>query len=314
MHAQHSEPDWPRYRVFGLVLQSELPLTELVEADPEATPDVVIRRQALGALTGEKPGQFSVDEGGGLLSVPDVGRYRIRDGREIIVDPDPRGSERHLRLYLLGSALGVALLQRGVLPLHANAMLIGGKAVAFMGASGAGKSTMAAWFHDNGFSVLADDVCAVTFDASGRPEAWPGIPRLRLWRDALEESGRDPAEHEHAFDDADKYNVRTRTEDRAAPVPLGAIYLLDERSTSKQEARITPLSGIDALDALVANTYRGGYIPMLGGVAAYLKACAAVARSTPVFKVDRRWGKDVYDEQMRALEAHAAAVIEGKGG
>ena len=77
------------------------------------------------------------------------------------------------------------LHQRSLLPLHANAMVVEGRAIGFMGHPGAGKSTLAAWFHDRGFDVLADDVCVVTPGPDGRPLAHPGIPRLRLWREAL---------------------------------------------------------------------------------------------------------------------------------
>ena len=60
--------------------------------------------------------------------------------------------------------MGAALHQRGILPLHANAVEIDHRAVAFMGASGAGKSTLAAWFHDQGYPILADDVCVIRAD------------------------------------------------------------------------------------------------------------------------------------------------------
>ena len=75
--------------------------------------------------------------------------------------------DANIRLYLLGSAMGVLLHQRGLLPLHANAVEIDGKAFAFMGASGSGKSTLAAWFHDHGYRIIADDVCAVRFETEG---------------------------------------------------------------------------------------------------------------------------------------------------
>ena len=297
------------YRVFGLTVQSEIPLPELVPGQDVAEADVVIRLGMIPAIEGEVRENFAATDAGGVLNVAGAGRYLIRDGREIIVDPDPAGTERHLRLFLLGSAFGAILHQRGLLPLHSNAMEIAGHAVGFMGASGAGKSTMAAWFHDRGYHVLADDVCVVTGSRDTTPLAHPGIPRLRLWRDALEASGRNPQDHEHAFDDADKYNVRTRISDAPSPLPLGVIYLLDRPDSGAQELSITRLQGLDAIEALVANTYRGGYLAKLGATQRHLSQCVELARRVPVFRTERVWGTDAFAEQARLLEEHARSII-----
>jgi len=296
------------YFVFGLSVRSSLPLPELFPASQAEQADAEIVLGKIERLPGERDNGFAVTEAGGLLHVPGVGRYLIQDGRRITVEPAPSGSERHLRLYLLGSAIGVLLHQRNLLPLHANAVDIGGRAVAFMGASGAGKSTMAAWFHDRGYSVLADDVCVVTFGQGQQPLAHPGIPRLRLWRDALESSGRTAADYEHAFDDADKYNVPTREKRRSGPIPLSAVYLLDEPNSGALEQGIVRLTGIAALDALVANTYRGGYAPMLGALPQLISACQAVMAKVPVFAVRRIWGREHLDRQLGGLERHALAA------
>lgn len=299
-----------RYRVFGLQLRSEIPLSELFPSEEEDDPEVTIRLANFPPIEGEQFDGFAATAAGAVLNVPGAARYLVRNGDEILVDPDPDGSDRHMRLYLLGSALGALLHQRSLLPLHANSIGIGGRAVAFLGHSGAGKSTMAAWFHDRGFDVLADDVCVVTLNAGSPPLAQPGIPRLRMWRDALEASGRSADGHELSFDDAEKYNVPTREPTASGPLQLGAIYLL--RKAEEESAGrpfVEPLAGIEAIDALVANTYRGGYISMLGGTSRHLASCLALARSVPIFAVNRIWGKDRLERQLRDIEAHARSLV-----
>src|SRR3954471_5329873 len=218
------------YTVFGLVLRSELPLEELPHAPAGAAAQVDIRRAGVGAPVEGIAGYSSTAEGT-LLRVPHVGRFLIREGREIIVEPAQGASERNVRLFLLGSALGALLHQRGLLPLHANAIEMDGRAVAFSGHSGAGKSTIAAWFHDRGRRILTDDVCVIGFDAGAAAVAYPGIPRLRLWREALEASGRDAGGYSRSFDALDKYDVPS--EHRAIePLPLAAIYLLRQAEES----------------------------------------------------------------------------------
>jgi hypothetical protein len=295
------------FSLFGLRVRSDIPLPELSRG-AEGEPDVIIKRGSLPPIEGERVNSIAVTAEGAILNIPRVGRYLIREGREIVVEADPAGSERHLRLFLLGSAFGGILHQRHLLPLHANSIEFGGRAVAFMGHSGAGKSTMAAWFHDRGFNVLADDVCVVTFEG-GAPMAQPGIPRLRMWRDALEASGRSAEAHELSFDDADKYNVPTRQGGAAGPVALGAIYLLMKGEGEPASDFIQRLSGIEAIDALVANTYRGGYVPMMGTTQKHLESCLALARSVPVFTVRRTWGKDHLEREFGAIREHVASLL-----
>lgn len=303
-------PPFPfQYDLFGLRVASQVELPELVSAAPGPEVDVHIRLGLIPAMEGERHDGFAVTPEGALLNVPRAGRYLIRDGREIVLEPDPTGAETNRRLYLLGSAFGVILHQRNLLPLHANSIEISGSAIAFLGHSGAGKSTMAAWFHDRGFNVLADDVCVVTTDGNGPPLAQPGIPRLRLWRDALEASGRTPEGYELSFDDMDKYNVPTRPGEAKRPLPLGAVYLLDSPNPEIRRTSFQRLTGVAALEALVSNTYRGAYVQMLGGTQRHLSACIAMARMVPVFAISRVWGRDHIDAELAALEDHARSVL-----
>ena len=170
------------YRLFGLHLCSALDLPELCSDTLGGDPDVHIRMT-----------RSDVTDSEASLVIDGIARFAVRNGNEIIVSPEPGVPERNVRLYLLGSAMGILLHQRGLLPLHANAIEIDGKAVAFMGPSGSGKSTLAAWFHDQGYCVIADDVLVVRFDQEGQAQACAGLPRLRLWKDVLEATGRRPA-------------------------------------------------------------------------------------------------------------------------
>ncbi|HYG46489.1 MAG TPA: hypothetical protein VD846_00975 [Allosphingosinicella sp.] len=292
------------YRLFGLNLRSEIALAGLAPAVDAGTVDVDV---AFGSVPpGEYPPGYSVAEGGTLLSISKVGRYLIREGREIVIEPAEGASERNLRLFLLGSAIGALLHQRGLLPLHANAIDLGGRAVAFSGHSGAGKSTIAAWFHDRGYPILADDVCVIGFDDSGRALAYPGIPRLRLWREALEASGRDAGAYDRSFDDTEKYDVPTLSDAKLEPLPLAAIYLLRKTDEGAGPA-IERLTGVDAVETLISNTYRGGYLRTIGRTAEHLAACLRVVRSVPVFRAKRLWGFERFDEQAGQLHDHAKA-------
>jgi hypothetical protein len=294
------------YSVFGLRLRSELALHEIPRADALEQPDVDIRLGPVAEGEASHSG-YAANAGGTVLAVPRVGRYVIREGREIVIHPAAGASERNLRLFLLGSALGALLHQRGLLPLHANAIDLGGRAVAFSGHSGAGKSTIAAWFHDRGHPILADDVCVIGFGEHGEALAYPGIPRLRLWREALEASGRDVGAYDRSFDDLDKFDVPTARTAELKPLPLAAVYLLHKSQADEGEARIDRLTGVDAVETLISNTYRGAYLKSIGRTGEHLAACVRVARSVPVFRASRRWGHERFDAEAGRLRDHALA-------
>ncbi|MFN3389610.1 MAG: hypothetical protein ACK40O_11835 [Allosphingosinicella sp.] len=294
------------YSIFGLTVRSEIAFDGLPPAGEKAVPDVEIRRGAIVAAE-DRPGYRETPHGT-LLTVPGTGRYLISGGREIVAEAAEGGSERNLRLYLLGSAIGALLHQRGLLPLHANAIEIGGRAFAFSGHSGAGKSTMAAWFHDRGHRILTDDVCVIATTPDGRALAYPGIPRLRLWREAVEASGRKAEEYDRSFDGMDKFDVPTRMEERRDPLELGGVYLLRRAEDGAQAGRIERIAGAGAVETLISNTYRGGYLRTIGRTGEHFHACLGIARAVPVFRVERLWGFDRFEEQARMLESHALSL------
>ncbi len=60
-------------------------------------------------------------------------------------------------------------------------MLVDGAAVAFVGETGAGKSTLAAYLaREAGWLRLADDVLPVALGGAGGPAALPHFPQLKL--------------------------------------------------------------------------------------------------------------------------------------
>lgn len=295
------------YSVFGLRLRSDLPLPELLEAEGSARAQVTVR---IGTVPDAPAGGGGphLTNGGLLLVIPGVARYFVKGGSTILVEPQPGVPDSNVRLFLLGSAMGALLHQRGLLPLHANAVEVGGRAFAFMGASGAGKSTLAAWFHDRGFRIVADDVCVVGFAEGGRPQVRPGISRLRLWREALDATGRDVAAYQRSFfgDDApDKYDVPlARPCSTDAPIPLAAVYLLERSET----LNIEPLTGVAAAEAVFANTYRGVFVPKTGSSHDHWSASIQLIGGAPIYRAQRRWGLDDMAEQFAGLLEHVEQV------
>src|SRR5947209_10775157 len=107
------------YLLFGLRVRSEIVLPELMPAKGDGVADVIVRRGHVAASGND--GEIRAEGGLLILNVPNVARYCIEGGERIVVDAAADVPERNLRLFLLGSAFGGLLHQRGLLPLHANA-------------------------------------------------------------------------------------------------------------------------------------------------------------------------------------------------
>jgi hypothetical protein len=164
--------------------------------------------------------------------------------------------------FLLGPVFGLLLRLRGVTCLHASAIVFDDRAVAFVGDEGAGKSTTAAAFAQRGHAVLSDDVVAIT-ERNGAFHVLPAYPYLSLWPDSVKML-YGPDKTLPTFSANWDKRVLSLAEDRLRfeekSLPLGAIFLLGERSSSHAAPFLETPTAQESLLALVANSYATGML------------------------------------------------------
>ncbi len=128
--------------------------------------------------------QFYRIPSGYLLRFTDLADFEVAvDGQTIACWPSAAISDSTIQHLYLNQVLPLALGQQGKLVFHASAVEIGEVAVAFMGASGRGKSTLATSFATNGFRFLTDDGLIVE-PHDGHHYVQPSHPSIRLWQDS----------------------------------------------------------------------------------------------------------------------------------
>jgi hypothetical protein len=168
--------------------------------------------------------------------------------------------------YLLGPVLGFLLRLRGLVCLHGSVVVIGGSAVVFIGAPGAGKSTTAAAFAQRGFAVLADDIAALE-EHAGVFRVFPAYPRVNLWPSSVQllygSADALPLIHSSGaqVEEAEKRFLRLGGTDQARyqqrPLPLAAIYVLqpEQAQGPSRNEIIATISKKAAMIALVTHAY-----------------------------------------------------------
>lgn len=293
------------FGAFGLAVRSELALPELPALAAETAADVEV---GFGDAGPADPGLrwiggvFQAKGDDCLYRVDDVGRFRIRRGRQILIEPGAAADAASLRLHLLGGAFAALMHQRGLLPLHASTVRIGERVVALAGVGGAGKSSLAAALLGAGHRLLGDDICAVASGADGRPITWNGIPRLKLRADAAART-QDPA-LERTPDIAGKRHLIAPADDRRGATALNAVYVL-QRTPGPCDLRLQPLAGDAALRAILSNIYRPSLGRAVDGGRAQFQIAGQLAAGARVSRL-RFWpDAERLGELVAAVEADA---------
>lgn len=268
-----------RYSLHGLVVESSHPLAGVSAMETERAADVVVR-------FGARPDEASAwsesivrvvhasDRLSGAAPVLIADRphtdetLRLRYAEGIRFHVSPRGdavwcdwvaplTEADAVTYLLGPVIGVVLRRRGVLAIHASAVVIAGGAWALLGPGGSGKSTLAAAFAYAGLPVLTDDVLALRREG----EKWMALPAhrgIRLWEDSArlvaEEGGAFP-EISPTWPKRDLDLARHELPIAHLPVPLRGVLVLEDYGALGVPPAVEALKPTALLVELVANVY-----------------------------------------------------------
>lgn len=273
------------YIASGLALSSEMHLPELSARKEIRADSIKIRMGAVPTELEERTARgplFEVSRRQFLLRLPGVASYLVTDGSEIVVDKAANADDDSLRLFLLGSVFGALAHQRGLFPLHASAIETPHGAVLFAGASGVGKSALAAVFWSRGYRVIADEICVVDID-SGYIQ--PAFPRLLLWPDVIEEAGLSSPGIRPARLNLKKYHVPIPAGFARNALPVHAIYVV--RVTLGGKFDVARLTGAAKVSALMNITYRRQFLKGMNSEVRHFDRITRTARRMMMSTVSR---------------------------
>jgi hypothetical protein len=241
------------------------------------------------------------EEAGFHIWAPYYGRHIVSpDGARIRSSLPAVPAWRWERL-LFAQVLPLSAALRGRELFHASAVAIGGAAIAFVGLSGAGKSSVAAHLVARGATLVTDDVLALEPAGDGI-DAHPGgglagVARHELA--AMSEGGR--ARLGQRVGLADKVYLAQRVSRR--PLPLKALYYLTRGAGTTVE--------IGPSGSLPSRLLGSSFIAYLSSprlLVDHLEVCTLVASTVPVLELSVPASVQATGV-AEAVERHARALL-----
>jgi hypothetical protein len=268
---------------FGLIFDSALAIPG---AMPVAACDLDVRVTLAPTAPERTPAEplYRLEGDTLIFAAPDAVYHCRRDA--VAIAPRPGADPEAVTGLLIATALPAVLWLRGEFVLHAAAVVgPDGGALAIMGPSGVGKSTVARQLLADGAMLLADD--SLRLEQAGDTVMASGLPG---GYHLATKSGA--ARHFHALPPG-------RAAQRA---PLRAALVLSRTDGTPGIAR---LGRIDALQQLLAGQHRPRIPALLGRRGDALDFCVQLVRQTPLYSW-RRKGARVTNAERAALARELA--------
>ena len=175
------------YEAFGLIISSEIEIPEFLPTTGDSQVQISLGKVPDNISDIYKQGfRYQISKNEFLLRFKAWAEFYVRDGKQIIIQPEDGVDERDVRAFLLSPVIAILLHQRGLLPLHSSGINYKNKAVLFAGNSGAGKSTIAmALNRKYHYKLISDDIISIDKE-NDKPMVFSSFPSVKLWDDSLE--------------------------------------------------------------------------------------------------------------------------------
>jgi hypothetical protein len=314
------------YRAHGLLVASAIDLPLPPWPPGPDRPDLTLRRVYERAVPdGHPPGQqlatTTRDDGTVLYGLGrDHDRCVLRYPGlcEFVGDPSLSDVSVHLhpgvdpgliRVVAAGALIAVHLRLRQQLVLHASAVRVGDGAIAFVGASGMGKSTLAAALCREGHELVSDDVLRVDLSDPAVVRAHPGSTETRLRHSARQLADAAPPDTVRPTADG-RLAVRS-TAWWTAPLPLVACVVPRPSHRLEEDVAVARLPLVMSLMRLSRFPRIVGWIDPVS-TASDFQALGDLVERVPVFDARIPWGlpfrPGVLDRLLEAVSPVDAAT------
>ena len=300
--------------ICGWRVRCSRPLPETLPwGNGDSKVDIAITHGEVPTRIGERSADLPYVEMGAngrlLIDATPLTRFLVT-ADSVVVHSELPPEATEWRAYLLGPVLAVICYLRGLLPIHASAVRIGGRAIGIAGRSGAGKSTLAVALAHRGHAAITDDICVCT-GLPGSPLVIPTYPAFRLSPESLQALRIDGRTLDPIGLNLDKLQLLRPHGYDPKPVPLGAIYLIEDGSGGPDGTDvILPVAGTDAFARLSAEIYRPAIGQLLLAKPKFFSLVAELAAQVQVRRLIRRPGFTRLELLADMIETDAANLTQ----
>lgn len=304
-----------KYKIYGMVVASEIPLPEAYQCNENVEVDVYIKNGIMPNLVEEKKKKGYVNSIYKLewywFFIDIVGDFFMKNGNCIIISSIEGAREKSIRALILGPALAGIIVQRKQIALHGGAIVKNNKAYVLCGESGAGKSTLVTAFRKCGANFLADDTVVLKEDGN-HIMAYPAFPQQKLCEDAAENYGYNREKLFLLDEERKKYAIPLLDEFYNQPVSLAIICVIEIDEV--EEVTIREVLGHEKLKTVIKNLYSERLFEMIGMPRESFRTLLSIIQAVPVCIVKRPKGKFTPREQVELIETflEKAHSREGK--
>ena len=217
-------------------------------------------------------GSYAMRKNELLLKTENGAGFHYRRGEGVTLQCDTDAARGDADLWFNGSVYSAIAAMNGLIPLHASAVEVDGKVIAFTGPSGAGKSTLVAGLVDEQISLFCDDTLILDPQTRGAPLCLPGHKRLKLDRKAADLSGAELGDEVSPL--LGKYFASPSPGQSQTVAPLDAIILLRNGTATD----LTEVPAGEAIAALLEDHYTVdfGQQAAIGGRRGYWQTIAEI--------------------------------------
>ena len=277
------------YRVYGLNIESTIEIPEFELIDSDCNIDVklsfgVVKEDIIEKITQGYVANYEKKDM--WFYVENVAIFHIYNGDTVIVEPMGDKNNKMIKLYIMGSVMGMILLQKNRVAIHGGGIVVDGKGCIFTGQKCAGKSTITTALRKKGYKFIADDVCSINIGDVNTISH--GFGYQKLCEDAMGKLGYNIDDYEPFRGDLDinKYIVPAFDEFTKEEVPLEAIFELSVGDVEKVE--IEEVLGASKINKILENIFRIEILQFAGGIdPSYFKKCLNIAKNTRLYKITR---------------------------
>lgn len=281
------------YKAFDLVIESDCVIVHLPEIPAQDANITVKYGQVEPPVVTDSLNYYWGEPNRFVFQIDEVGRFLVENGSCITIEKIEGCANATLSTFLMGSAIGALLHQRGLLVLHANAVVKDDLVTIFAGESGAGKSTMAAFAMSQGYQILGDDVCAIYFDEDDKPWVLPAYPSIKLWQDAISLFEQQEKALMPVAAQMNKYHIPVSQLFCREPKQLNQMVVLN-KSTSLFE--LSREKGIAKFEAVADQTYRKSYLDVMDLAIGHLSLSAKLVKHIAIWQA--QYPHDHHCKQM----------------